>query len=110
MMVGMGIMVFMDNIWLTVVSTIIFGIGLGLGMRYSRWLPQNAPHNELGVATASSQLFRNLGGTSGSRLGNGYVEQSTKNLKEALPSNAPDFSSVDPQQHSRCCPSLIRRH
>lgn len=100
MMVGMGIMVFMDNIWLTVVSTIIFGIGLGLGMPVFSLATQNAvPHNELGVATASSQLFRNLGGTIGiAVMGTVMSNNLTKNLKEALQSaNAPDFSSVDPQ-------------
>lgn len=100
MMVGMGIMVFMDNIWLTVVSTIIFGIGLGLGMPVFSLATQNAvPHNELGVATASSQLFRNLGGTIGiAVMGTVMSNSLTKNLKEALQStNAPDFNSVDPQ-------------
>lgn len=100
MMVGMGIMVFMDNIWLTVVSTIIFGIGLGLGMPVFSLATQNAvPHNELGVATASSQLFRNLGGTIGiAVMGTVMSNNLTKNLKEALQStNAPDFSTVDPQ-------------
>ncbi|SEM65166.1 drug resistance transporter, EmrB/QacA subfamily [Paenibacillus sp. cl141a] len=100
MMVGMGIMVFMDNIWLTVVSTIIFGVGLGLGMPVFSLATQNAvPHKELGVATASSQLFRNLGGTIGiAVMGTVMSNNLTKNLKEALQSaNAPDFSSVDPQ-------------
>ncbi|WP_339268305.1 MDR family MFS transporter [Paenibacillus sp. FSL W8-0187] len=100
MMVGMGIMVFMDNIWLTVVSTIIFGIGLGLGMPVFSLATQNAvPHNELGVATASSQLFRNLGGTIGiAVMGTVMSNNLTKNLKESLQSaNAPDFSAVDPQ-------------
>ncbi|MGG3507314.1 MDR family MFS transporter [Paenibacillus lautus] len=100
MMVGMGIMVFMDNIWLTVVSTIIFGIGLGLGMPVFSLATQNAvPHKELGVATASSQLFRNLGGTIGiAVMGTVMSNNLTKNLKESLQSaNAPDFSAVDPQ-------------
>ncbi|GIP01392.1 MFS transporter [Paenibacillus lautus] len=100
MMVGMGIMVFMDNIWLTVVSTIIFGIGLGLGMPVFSLATQNAvSHKDLGVATASSQLFRNLGGTIGiAVMGTVMSNNLTKNLKDALQSaNAPDFSAVDPQ-------------
>ncbi|MEJ9220527.1 MDR family MFS transporter [Paenibacillus glucanolyticus] len=100
MMVGMGIMVFMDNIWLTVISTVIFGIGLGLGMPVFSLATQNAvSHQELGVATASSQLFRNLGGTIGiAVMGTVMSNNLTKNLKESLQSaNAPDFSSVDPQ-------------
>lgn len=100
MMVGMGIMVFMDNIWLTVISTVIFGIGLGLGMPVFSLATQNAvSHKELGVATASSQLFRNLGGTIGiAVMGTVMSNNLTKNLKESLQSaNAPDFSTVDPQ-------------
>lgn len=100
MIVGMGIMVFMDNIWLTVVSTIIFGIGLGLGMPVFSLATQNAvSHKELGVATASSQLFRNLGGTIGiAVMGTVMSNNLTKNLKDALQSeSAPDFSSLDPQ-------------
>lgn len=100
MIVGMGIMVFMDNLWLTVVSTIIFGIGLGLGMPVFSLATQNAvSHKELGVATASSQLFRNLGGTIGiAVMGTVMSNNLTKNLKDALQSeSAPDFSSLDPQ-------------
>lgn len=100
MIVGMGIMVFMDNIWLTVISTIIFGLGLGLGMPVFSLATQNAvPHKELGVVTASSQLFRNLGGTIGiAVMGTVMSNSLTKNLKEALQSpQAPDFSSLDPQ-------------
>lgn len=100
MIVGMGIMVFMDNLWLTVVSTIIFGVGLGLGMPVFSLATQNAvSHKELGVATASSQLFRNLGGTIGiAVMGTVMSNNLTKNLKDALQSeSAPDFSSLDPQ-------------
>lgn len=100
MIVGMGIMVFMDNIWLTVLSTIIFGLGLGLGMPVFSLATQNAvSHKELGVATASSQLFRNLGGTIGiAVMGTVMSNNLTKNLKDALQSeSAPDFSSLDPQ-------------
>ncbi|WP_456288526.1 DHA2 family efflux MFS transporter permease subunit [Paenibacillus sp. AK002] len=100
MIVGMGIMVFMDNLWLTVVSTIIFGVGLGLGMPVFSLATQNAvSHKELGVATASSQLFRNLGGTIGiAVMGTVMSNNLTKNLKDALQSeSAPDFSALDPQ-------------
>lgn len=100
MIVGMGIMVVMDNLWLTVISTIIFGLGLGLGMPVFSLATQNAvPHKELGVVTASSQLFRNLGGTIGiAVMGTVMSNSLTKNLKEALQSpQAPDFSSLDPQ-------------
>ncbi|GAB6927388.1 MDR family MFS transporter [Paenibacillus sp. JCM 10914] len=100
MILGMGIMVIMDNIWLTVLSTIIFGIGLGLGMPVFSLATQNAvSHKELGVATASSQLFRNLGGTIGiAVMGTVMANNLTKNLKSAMESSsAPDLSSLDPQ-------------
>ncbi|WP_127580421.1 MDR family MFS transporter [Paenibacillus koleovorans] len=99
MIAGMAIMIFMNSVWLAVVSMIVFGLGLGLGMPVFSLATQNAvPHTELGVATASSQLFRNLGGTIGIAV-MGTVMSNTlgTHLKEALASpNAPDLSKVDP--------------
>ncbi|MBJ9993610.1 MULTISPECIES: MDR family MFS transporter [Paenibacillus] len=100
MIIGMGLMIFMDNIAMTIVSTIIFGIGLGLGMPVFSLATQNAvSHKELGVVTASTQLFRNLGGTIGiAVMGTVMSNSLTKHLKEALQSpSAPDFSSLDPK-------------
>ncbi|MBB3131426.1 EmrB/QacA subfamily drug resistance transporter [Paenibacillus rhizosphaerae] len=100
MIIGMSLMIFMDNIAMTIVSTIIFGIGLGLGMPVFSLATQNAvSHKELGVVTASTQLFRNLGGTIGiAVMGTVMSNSLTKHLKEALQSpSAPDFSSLDPK-------------
>ncbi|MEC0242567.1 MDR family MFS transporter [Paenibacillus dokdonensis] len=100
MIVGMAIMIFMNNLGLTIVSLVVFGVGLGLGMPVFSLATQNAvSHKELGVVTASSQLFRNLGGTIGiAVMGTVMSNSLTKNLKEALQSpTAPDFSKVDPQ-------------
>ncbi|OZB90101.1 MDR family MFS transporter [Paenibacillus sp. XY044] len=100
MIIGMGLMIFMNNITMTIVSTIIFGIGLGLGMPVFSLATQNAvSHKELGVVTASTQLFRNLGGTIGiAVMGTVMSNSLTKHLKEALQSpSAPDFSSLDPK-------------
>ncbi|MEC0370217.1 MDR family MFS transporter [Paenibacillus chibensis] len=100
MIIGMAIMIFMDNIGLTILSLVIFGLGLGLGMPVFSLATQNAvSHKELGVVTASTQLFRNLGGTIGiAVMGTVMSNSLTKNLKEALQSpSAPDFSKVDPQ-------------
>ncbi|MWV42873.1 DHA2 family efflux MFS transporter permease subunit [Paenibacillus sp. HJL G12] len=100
MIIGMTIMIFMNNLWLTILSLIVFGVGLGLGMPVFSLATQNAvSHKELGVVTASSQLFRNLGGTIGiAVMGTVMSNSLTKNLKEALQSSsAPDFSKVDPK-------------
>lgn len=66
MVAGMLIMAYMDSVWMAVIAMIVFGAGLGLGMPVFSLTVQNAVKpNELGVATASSQLFRNMGGTIG---------------------------------------------
>ncbi|MDF2720575.1 MAG: transporter [Paenibacillus sp.] len=98
MIAGMAIMVFMNSVGMAVLSMIVFGFGLGLGMPVFSLATQNAvPHTELGVATASSQLFRNLGGTIGVAV-MGTVMSNTlgDNLKAALAATAPKFSSLDP--------------
>ncbi|MGG6314357.1 MDR family MFS transporter [Paenibacillus macerans] len=100
MIAGMAIMIFMDNIPMAVLSMIVFGLGLGLGMPVFSLATQNAvPHKELGVVTASTQLFRNLGGTIGiAVMGTVMSNNLTKNLKEALQSSAaPDMSAMDPK-------------
>ncbi|GAA0392076.1 MDR family MFS transporter [Paenibacillus motobuensis] len=100
MIIGMTGMIFMHHIAFTIATTIIFGIGLGLGMPVFSLATQNAvSHKELGVVTASTQLFRNLGGTIGiAVMGTVMSNSLTKNLKGAFTSSsAPDFSKVDPQ-------------
>ncbi|PYI53300.1 MDR family MFS transporter [Paenibacillus flagellatus] len=100
MIAGMTIMVFMNSVWLAVVSMVVFGVGLGLGMPVFSLATQNAvPHKELGVVTASSQLFRNLGGTIGiAVMGTVMSNSLARNLKEAIQSpGAADFSKLDPK-------------
>lgn len=99
MIIGMAMMVFMNDIWLAVLSMCVFGVGLGLGMPVFSLATQNAvPHKELGVVTASSQLFRNLGGTIGiAVMGTVMANSLSKNLKEAMQSpDAPNLSNIDP--------------
>ncbi|AOZ90853.1 MDR family MFS transporter [Paenibacillus crassostreae] len=99
MIAGMTIMVFMNNVPMAVLSMAVFGLGLGLGMPVFSLATQNAvSHSELGVATASSQLFRNLGGTIGiAVMGTVMANNLSKNLSNALQSeSAPDFSQIDP--------------
>ncbi|MFS0782561.1 MDR family MFS transporter [Bacillus sp. 1P06AnD] len=100
MIVGMSIMIFMHSAALAVVSMIIFGFGLGLGMPVFSLATQNAvSHKELGVVTASSQLFRNLGGTIGiAVMGTVMSNNLVKHLKDAMQAaSSSDFSKIDPQ-------------
>lgn len=100
MIAGMGIMVVMNSVGVAVLSMIVFGLGLGLGMPVFSLATQNAAaHKDLGVATASSQLFRNLGGTIGiAVMGTVMSNSLAKNLTNAMTSsNAPDFSKLDPK-------------
>lgn len=100
MIAGMAVMIFMNNVPLAVLSMIVFGFGLGLGMPVFSLAAQNAvPHQELGVVTASTQLFRNLGGTIGvAVMGMVMSNNLTKNLKAVLQSpSAPDMSRIDPK-------------
>ncbi|MDF2657376.1 MAG: transporter [Paenibacillus sp.] len=100
MVAGMVIMAFMDNIPLAVLSMIVFGVGLGLGMPVFSLTVQNAVRPEqLGVATASSQLFRNLGGTIGIAVMGTIMATSLQNsLKSAAASGGGiDMSKLDPK-------------
>jgi EmrB/QacA subfamily drug resistance transporter len=69
MVAGMLLMVLMTyakSLPLAIISMVVFGFGLGLGMPVFMLAVQNVVHpKDLGVATASVQLFRNLGSTIG---------------------------------------------
>lgn len=69
MTLGMVLMYFMSPvtpIYLLVIYMIILGLGIGIAMPVFSLTVQNAvAPQQLGVATATSQLFRNLGGTIG---------------------------------------------
>jgi EmrB/QacA subfamily drug resistance transporter len=99
MIAGMTLMVFMHNVEMAVAAMIVFGFGLGLGMPVFSLATQNAvSHKELGAVTASTQLFRNLGGTIGiAVMGTVMSNNLTTNLKESLQSSAPELAKVDPK-------------
>jgi len=66
MVLGMLLMTVMNSIPVAALSMFIFGFGLGLGMPVFMIAVQNSVDSkDLGVGTASVQLFRNLGGTIG---------------------------------------------
>ncbi|MNX78560.1 Multidrug resistance protein 3 [compost metagenome] len=100
MIAGMAIMIVMNSVGTAILSMAVFGMGLGLAMPVFSLATQNAvSHKELGVVTASNQLFRNLGGTIGiAVMGTVMSNNLTTNLKNALQSpDAPDFSKMDPK-------------
>ncbi|OUM97240.1 MAG: MFS transporter [Thermobacillus sp. ZCTH02-B1] len=86
MIIGMLMMAFMDNVWTAVAAMLVFGVGLGVGMPVFSLTVQNAVSPaDLGVATASSQLFRNIGGTIGIAVLGTVMSTSLKaNLKEKM--------------------------
>nr|WP_243135749.1 MFS transporter [Acetobacterium tundrae] len=64
MSASMIVMANMGSVTMAAVSLIIFGAGLGFRMTVFTTAAQNsAPASQLGVVTATTPLFRNLGGT-----------------------------------------------
>ena len=105
MIAGMLIMAFMDTVWQSVLAMIVFGFGLGMGMPVFSVTVQNAVSPaDLGVATASGQMFRNLGGTIGiAVLGTIMNSEMRRHMKLSLPSSGTEGAvgglpaGVDPQ-------------
>ncbi|MBS4223708.1 MDR family MFS transporter [Lederbergia citrea] len=99
MIAGMVIMAFMNSVWMAVVAMIVFGLGLGTGMPVFSITVQNAVSPaQLGVVTASSQLFRNLGGTIGiAVMGSIMQSQLVKNMKAAVSNSGFDVTKIDPK-------------
>ncbi|MFD0712001.1 MDR family MFS transporter [Paenibacillus sp. GCM10027626] len=80
MIAGMVLMAFMNSVWMAVLAMIVFGFGLGLGMPVFSLTVQNAVRpDQLGVVTASNQLFRNMGGTIGIAVMGTIMATSLKN-------------------------------
>ncbi len=99
MVFGMLLMIIMKSIPVAVISMIIFGCGLGLGMPVFMLAVQNAVDSkDLGVATASVQLFRNLGGTIGIAVMGTVLSTSIANKMNGLASAAGSGASgLDPE-------------
>lgn len=79
---------------------IVTGIGLGIGMPIFNLIVQNAfDHSLMGVATASTQLFRSIGGTVGTAVFSGIF---VNNLKDNLSNLSSDpfiqmIGKINPQ-------------
>ncbi|WP_256759411.1 MDR family MFS transporter [Cohnella sp. WQ 127256] len=100
MIVSMVMMSVMNSVAMAVASMTVFGIGLGLSMSVFTLTVQNAlPPAQLGVATATATLFRNLGGTIGIAIFGSVMNSSmTRNLKDAMSSGSGvDLSKADPE-------------
>ncbi|MEX1031652.1 MAG: MDR family MFS transporter [Paenibacillaceae bacterium] len=98
MILSMVMLANMNSVWLAVASMAVFGVGLGLSMPVFTLTVQNAvPSSQLGVVTAASTLFRNLGGTIGiAVLGSVMNSSMTSNLTKVMKSDARvDFSHLD---------------
>lgn len=106
MVVGMIIMAYMNGVWMAVVAMIVFGIGMGMGMPVFSLTVQNAVSpKDLGVATASSQLFRNMGGTIGVAVMGTIMQVSlTNHLEEAAKKSGAGQVQLDPQMAEQLAP------
>jgi len=94
MLVGMLLMVIMNSIVMAVFGMIIFGFGLGLSFPVFMIAVQNAADSkDLGVATASVQLFRNLGGTIGIALMGTILSTSISNQMKYFVSSGSSITS-----------------
>ncbi|MBW7457764.1 MFS transporter, partial [Paenibacillus sepulcri] len=105
MSAGMLMMAFMNSVPVAVAIMVFFGMGLGFGMPVFTLAAQNAVKpTEIGVVTAASQLFRNMGGTIGiAVMGSIMTSRLASNIKAAAP-QGPDLSNVDPAVLSRLAP------
>lgn len=104
MTAGMLLMVFMNTETTTlhaILNMIVLGLGLGLGMPVFSLTIQNAVEPQmLGVATASSQLFRSLGGTIGvAVMGTIMSHRMASKMKELFAGfgTGSDTGKLDPQ-------------
>lgn len=104
MIVSMVMLANMNSVGFAVASMTIFGIGLGLSMPVFTLTVQNAvPSSQLGVVTAASTLFRNLGGTIGiAVLGSVMNSSMASNLRKVMGSDTGvDFSQLDESTSDR---------
>lgn len=100
MVISMFMLANMHSIAMAIASMAVFGVGLGLSMPVITLVVQNAvPESQLGVATATSTLFRNLGGTIGIALFGSVMNSTmTRNLEKATTQGPGlDFSKLEPQ-------------
>jgi EmrB/QacA subfamily drug resistance transporter len=102
--VGMLLLSFMNTettTWVAIIYMIIVGFGLGIGMPVFTVTVQNAvDRHMLGVATASTQLFRQLGGTIGVAIMGTILSISMQNKMASIAAETPvlDLSRLAPKE------------
>lgn len=100
--VGMFLFTTMDaetSQWTLISYLVLVGIGIGVGMTVFTLTVQNAVEQKfLGVATATSQLFRSIGGTVGVALmGTVLNQRMSDNMAESLKGVQQQAASVPPE-------------
>jgi EmrB/QacA subfamily drug resistance transporter len=77
-------------VWLICVALGVIGLGLGASLQILTLIVQNSfPHRMVGTATASSNYFRQVGGSLGSAVvGSVFATRLTALLAERLPASA----------------------
>jgi EmrB/QacA subfamily drug resistance transporter len=85
-------------VWQTALYILVLGFGIGLTMQVLVLAAQNAvPYDKLGVATSSSSLFRQVGGSIGvSIFGTIFANQLRTKLVHALPPGAHAPAAANP--------------
>ncbi|HEX7057325.1 MAG TPA: MDR family MFS transporter [Bacilli bacterium] len=103
MALGMVMMTLMNSVLVAVLSMIVFGFGLGMALPIFSLVVQNAvPPRDLGAATATTQLFRSLGGTIGIAV-MGTVMTSGIKIKMKQ-----DMANVDAAELAQLDPKLLQ--
>ncbi|MFV2050122.1 MFS transporter [Metabacillus litoralis] len=100
--IGMFLFTTMDaetSQWTLISYLVLVGIGIGVGMTVFTLTVQNAVEQKfLGVATATSQLFRSIGGTVGVALmGTVLNQRMSDNMAELLKDVQQQAASVPPE-------------
>ncbi|WP_432487504.1 MDR family MFS transporter [Kineococcus sp. SYSU DK018] len=109
-MFGMSTMDLSTPLWLLCVHVAVLGAGLGLFMQIIVLAVQNAVHpREIGTATSSNNLFRELGVTVGvAVLGTIFTSRLTERLGETIPAGAGAGAGAGAHGTSSLTPELVR--
>ncbi|MFC7677918.1 MDR family MFS transporter [Paenibacillus sp. GCM10028914] len=98
MAISMALMYFMvpsTPIYVLIIYMILLGLGIGVAMPVFSLTVQNAVSpQQIGVATATSQLFRNLGGTIGIAVMGSLMSANITKKMTQLSGNTGDNSNV----------------
>jgi EmrB/QacA subfamily drug resistance transporter len=117
--VGMFLFTTMDagtSQWLLILYLVLVGLGLGVGMTVFTLTVQNAVDQRyLGVATATSQLFRSVGGTVGvAIMGTVLNQRMSDKMAELFAGVSKQAAAVPPEMQDKLAalqnPQLLLDH